>query len=188
MNIFFKKILSSMLKTINAISSVTIFLFIELFFWIVNINIRIALFRILINVLYALLIYLITFLELPLILLGLGLEKILSKNIDITQPVQNSKAQYDVHADPCVPFKQCVEKTEEVIFKTELTEREKVQIQRSIIKNNRKALNMPHCSSDINLTWYLNQYKSLDSYISENESWIIADGMLIGTDKEILTK
>lgn len=188
MNIFFKKILSSIIKTIKDISSVTIFLFIELFLWIANINIKIALFRILIEVLYALLIYLITFLELPLILLGLGLEKILSKNIDITQPIQNSKAQYNVHEEPCIPFKQSAEKTEKVIFKKELTESEKVQIKKIIIKNNRKSLNMPHSTSNINLTRYLNQHMSLDSYIRQNNSWIIADGMLIGRDDEMFKK
>lgn len=191
MNILFKKIkkiLSSILKTINDIPYVTIFLFIELFLWIANINIGIALFRILIEALCIFLMCLITFLELPLILLSLGIEKFLSKNIDITQPVQNSKAQYNFHEEPCIPIKQSVEKTEEVIFKTELTEREKVQSQRSIIKNNRKSLDMPHSSSDINLTWYLNQFMSLDSYIRQDNGWIIADGMLIGRDNEISEK
>ncbi|MBQ4560000.1 MAG: hypothetical protein IJA54_06765 [Tyzzerella sp.] len=182
MNIFFKKILSGILKTINDISSATIFLFIELFLWIANINIKIGLLYILIGVLYALLMYLIVLLELPLILIGLGLEKILSKNIDISKPVQTSKAQYNVHEESCIPFKQSAKKTEKVVLKTQLTEREKVQIQRSIIKNNRKSLGMPHSSSDINLTWYLNQYMSLNSYISQNEGWIIADGILIGRE------
>lgn len=191
MNIFFKKIkkiLSIILKTINDIPYVTIFLFIELFLWIANINIRIALFRILIEALCIFLMCLITFLELPLILLSLGIEKFLSKNIDITQPVQNSKAQYNVPEDPCIPFKQSVEKTKEVIFKTELTERKKVQIQRSIIENNRKSLGMPHSLSDINLTWYLNQYMLPDSYIRQDNSWIIADGMLIGRENELFEK
>lgn len=125
--------------------------------------------------------FLITFLELPLILLSLGIEKFLSKHIDITQPGQNSKAQYNVHEESCIPFKQSAEKTE-------LTEREKVQSQRSIIKNNRKSLDMPHSSSDINLTWYLNQFMSLDSYIRQDNGWIIADGMLIGRDNEISEK
>lgn len=185
MNIFVKKILSRILKTTDDISSATIFLFIELFLWIANINIRIKLLRFLIDVLYALIMYLILLLELPLILIALGLEKILSKNIDISKPVQNSKTQYNVNEECCIPFKQYTEKTEKVVLKTQLTEREKVQIQRSIIKNNRKSLGMPHSSSDINLTWYLNQYMSLNSYVSQNEGWIIADGMLIGRDNEM---
>ena len=185
MNIFFKKILSSILKTINDISSVTIFLCIEFFLWIANVNIRIKLLRFLMNVLYALIMYLILFLELPLILIALGLEKIVSKNIDIAKPIQNIKTQYNVNVECCIPFKQYAEKTEKVLLKTQLTEREKVQIQRSIIKNNRKSLGMPHSSSDINLTCYLNQYMSLNSYISQNEGWTIADGMLIGRDNEM---
>ena len=47
---------------------------------------------------------------------------------------------------------------------------------------------MPHSSSDINLTWYLNQFMSLDSYIRQDNGWIIADGMLIGRDNEISEK
>lgn len=188
MNIFFKKILSGILKTINDISSATIFLFIELFLWIANINIKIDLLYILIGALYAFLMYLIVLLELPLIIIGLGLEKILSKNIDISKPVQTSKTQYSIDEESCIPFKQSAEKTEKVIFKTEPTESEKVQIQRSIIKNNRKSLGMPHSSSDINRTWYLNQYMSLNSYISQNEGWIIADGMLAGRDNEMFEK
>lgn len=188
MNILFKKILPRILKTIKDIPYVTIFLFIELFFWIANINIGITLFRILIEVLCVFLMCLITFLELPLILLCLGIEKILSKNIDITQPVQNSKTQYNVDDEPYIPIKQSAEKAEKVIFKTELTKSKKFQIRRSIIKNNRNSLGMPHSSSDINLTWYLNQYMSLDSYISQNKRWIIADGMLIGKDNEMFEK
>ena len=185
MNIFFRKILSSILKTINDISFSMIFLCNELFLWIVNVNIRIKLLRFLIVVLYALIIYLIFLLELPLILIGLGLEKILSKNIDISKPVQTSKTQYNVNEECYIPNKQSAEKTEKVIFKTELTKNEKVQIQRNIIKNNRKSLDMPHSASDINLTWYLNQYMSLNSYICQDNNWIIADGMLIGRDNEI---
>jgi len=185
MNIFFKKILSSILKTINDISSATIFLCIELFLWIANVNIRIKLLRFLIIVLYALIMYLIFLLELPLILIGLGLKKILSKNIDIAKPIQNIKTQYNVDEVSCIPFKQYSEKTEKVIFKTEPTESEKVQIQRSIIKNNRKSLGMPHSSSDINLTRHLNQYMSLNSCMCQDNNWIIADGVLIGRDNEI---